>query len=501
MRELMRHCVLWSTLILLTLCFASVGRADWAPDGTAVSTEAYWQYGPKIAPDGSGGAVITWYDYRNLTYDIYAQRMTPSGAVLWTADGVAVCASSAAQYDPTICTDGAGGGIIAYEDDRAGDQDIYVQRVSSAGITQWTTYGVAACTTSYNQHSPMIVSDGAGGAIVTWEDSRSGTETDVYAQRLNSAGVPQWGTNGVSICTYSGGQYNPTIISDGAGGAIITWIDFRNGNGDIYAQRVNASGTVQWTADGAAICTDAADVNHVGIVSDGAGGALISWRDTRSVNWDIYAQRINASGAVQWTTDGVALCTEAANQSEPAITSDGAGGAIVSWQDSRSGAPGLYAQRVNASGVIQWTADGVALSIVDSPTEVPQDNVPLPDGSGGAIVTWSDYRDSVIYPDIYAQRVDAWGAVMWETNGVALCTADMDQIEPVLVTDGEGGAIVTWADRRSGTDYDVYAQRVSREGYIGGAHAPVSAVALISITAALGSLGIVRSRSGRRPRR
>jgi hypothetical protein len=44
------------------------------------------------------------------------------------------------------------------------------------------------------------------------------------------------------------------------------------------------------------------------IVSDNAGGAIIAWRDTRSVNWDVYAQRVNASGVAQWTANGVPLC-------------------------------------------------------------------------------------------------------------------------------------------------------------------------------------------------
>jgi len=41
------------------------------------------------------------------------------------------------------------------------------------------------------------------------------------------------------------------------------------------------------------------------------------------------------------------------------LTSDGAVGAIVTWLDYRSGDYGIYAQRVNASGAIQWSANGV----------------------------------------------------------------------------------------------------------------------------------------------
>jgi len=50
---------------------------------------------------------------------------------------------------------------------------------------------------------------------------------------------------------------NVTIVSDGAGGAIVTWSDFRGGDpkAHIYAQRMNATGTPQWAADGVALCT------------------------------------------------------------------------------------------------------------------------------------------------------------------------------------------------------------------------------------------------------
>jgi hypothetical protein len=236
-------------------------------------------------------------------------------------------------------------------------------------------------------------------------------------------------------------------------------------------------------------------VNHVGLATDGSGGAVISWRDGRNVNWDIYAQRVNASGVVQWTVDGVSLCTDSDNQSEPAIASDGAGGAIVSWQDSRSAAPGLYAQRVNALGSAQWTAGGVALSIVDNIGELPENNAPLAVGSGGAIVAWSDHRDSAVYPDIYAQRVDGSGVVQWTTNGVVLCAADKDQIDPVIVSDGADGAIVAWADWRSGTDYDVYAQRVTASGTIGTSEVPLTGVATLGLGLVLGALGLMRRRN------
>ena len=214
--------------------------------------------------------------------------------------------------------------------------DIYAQRVNSAGEVQWTADGVAISTAADNQVGPQLISDGSGGAIITWQDDRSGN-CDIYAQRVNSAGAVQWTADGVAISTAANNQQSPQLISDGSGGAIITWQDYRSGTScDIYAQRVNSAGAVQWTADGVAISTAAIDQFNPQLISDGSGGAIITWQDYRSGNYDIYAQRVNSAGAVQWTADGVAICTAANSQDSPQLISDNSGGAIITWSDDRS---------------------------------------------------------------------------------------------------------------------------------------------------------------------
>ena len=174
----------------------------------------------------------------------------------------------------------------------------------------WVQDGVALCTATGDQDNPQITSDGAGGAIVTWEDYRSGSNWDIYAQRVNASGSVQWTTDGVALCTATGDQYWPTIVPDGAGGAVVTWHDFRSGTSwDIYAQRVNASGSVQWTANGVALCTASGDQEFPTIASDDAGGATVTWMDYRSgTNFDIYAQRVDANGfAVLTAADAPAV--------------------------------------------------------------------------------------------------------------------------------------------------------------------------------------------------
>ncbi len=382
------------------------GVVQWTADGVAISTTAGEQSFPQLISDGSGGAVITWQDTRSGTFDIYAQRVNGAGAVQWTADGVAISTAPDDQNNPQLIPDGSGGTIITWWDHRNGTWDIYAQRVNGSGVVQWTADGVAISTAAGDQENPQLISDNSGGAIITWQDYRNITNADVYAQRVNSAGAVQWTADGVAISTAINDQYVAQLISDNSGGAIIAWHDYRNGSdADIYVQRVNSAGAAQWTADGVAISALAGEQIIPHLAVDGSGGAIITWMDHRSGTWDIYAQRVNSAGTVQWTTDGIAISTAAGEQIYPQLISDNSGGAIITWEDGRSGTDDIYAQHVNRFGAVQWTVDGVGISTAANYQSNPQ---LISDGSGGAIIIWEDPRSGTNY-DIYAQDISASG--------------------------------------------------------------------------------------------
>ena len=173
-----------------------------------------------------------------------------------------------------------------------------------------------------------------------------------------------WTTDGAPVCVYSGEQEYPVICSDGSGGAFIAWEDVRDYR-DIYAQRIDEMGRRQWPIEGLAVCTATYSQTGPRICSDGSGGTIIAWTDPRaSIVRDIYAQRISSGGTPLWTSNGAPVCTEDANQYLYGMCEDGFGGALLVWQDERvnSDWDDIYCQRIDADGNVLWNAGGVPLS-------------------------------------------------------------------------------------------------------------------------------------------
>lgn len=463
------------TLLLLSilLCKNITCFAQWSTNtaiNNPIRVAPNAQYAPCITSDGSGGAIIVWIDSPiddGIDADIYAQRIDANGVIQWAAGGVPICTAISEQPYATVMPDGNGGAIIAWTDGRGSDTDVYAQKINASGVVQWANNGVPICTAIGYNFGPFMVSDGNGGAIIAFSDRRNDPNSaDIYAQSINASGIVQWATDGIVICSDPSTSFSPQIVPDGSNGAIITWHDFRNGNFDIFAQRVNPSGIVQWATDGIPICTAPGAQTSPSLTYNPNGNIIITWADARNDATsaiDIYAQCINSSGIAQWPTNGVMVCDAINNQNLPLLISDGNNGGIIVWEDLRTAANSrdVYAQRINANGSVQWAANGVALSTA---TDNQRYCKIISDQNGGAIITWQDDRLGNSSSDIYAQRINSNGFVQWATNGAPVSTATNIQRNPFMVSDGNGGAIITWGDNRAITNYDVYAQRINTSG-------------------------------------
>jgi hypothetical protein len=468
--------------LLVSAAWSDRADADWPTSPStnlAICTATGAQGSVDVVSDGRGGAIFVWSDARNaLNLDAYAQHVLADGSVdpAWSANGNVVCTAPGTQGAPKALPDGAGGALVFWADFRRSGlgADVYAGHLLANGQPDptWPSNGLPVCLADSTQAQLAVCSDGAGGAYVAWWDWRNGLDRDVYLHHVLPTGSvdPAWPTNGLAVCVAAGDQLGPRLVADGSGGTIVAWGDSRTGVSDVYAQHVLTSGSTDpgWPLSGLPVCSLAGAQQLPDIASDGAAGAFIVWQDSRSgTSADVYSQHLLASGVISpgWPADGRPLCTAAGDQANPRLTATAPGQAIACWMDRRGANHDVYAGSVNGPGG-EWPLDGRPLGTGAGDQEYPS---AVPDGSGGAIVCWRDNRTGAY--DVHAVHVLATGDVDpgWPVNGSALSTAPNSQQQTVAMADGAGGAIVAWSDARWNIAYpDIYAQRVQANGQLGG---------------------------------
>jgi len=474
--------------LALALCVLAPAPAlaVWGASGIPATRAPLSQDHPCAVPDGAGGLLVTWLDGRmGYNIDVYAQRILPAGAVAagWPANGAGLTCVTCKKYDLVTTTDGVGGVIAAWSDIRCPTGPplkIYAQRMLASGGRDpgWPANGAAlggAPGTPGNQTDPAIAVDGAGGAFVTWNDTRHGP-VDLYATRVLASGAtaPGWPLDGLQIATATCDTSPAALVADDAGGMLVAWVA-RGVSGDtIRIQRLTGDGTVAegWPAEGLGVCALSGGRASLSAVPDGAGGAVLVWVDFRGPDGDLFAARVAAAGALApgWSGGGNLVCGAGGEPLGPVPVAGDSGDVFVAWSDRRDPGAGsdLYVQHLDASGAVHegWPSDGLAACAAPEDQSMP---ALAADQAGGVLLAWVDAREQTSSGlDIYVQRLTAAGARAsgWPSDGLALCRFASDQTSPRIVADGSGGALATWVDARNqaSSGLDIYVGRVGSGG-------------------------------------
>ncbi len=385
----------------------------------------------------------------------------------WTNDpsvNTPVCVWDGFQNIPEIISDNRGGAIIVWLDLRLGNLDIFIQRLDAQGFTKWVDGGKAVSINPGNKYRHKIIQDEEGGCIVVWEDDRNG-DSDIYAQRVDSSGNILWDSAGVAISVLPLDQERPQIVSDGSGGAIIMW-EFKQGAAGetgLYAQRINSLGQVLWAVNGVPVVTSpsATPIQILPkITGDGVGGAVIAWIEN-TLDEYISAQRINSAGIILWPQNGLPIITSSLDKRFQNIINVGNGEFVLCWNEEFFfNEWDLRAQKIDTTGNIIWNNEGLVISSSDvsiNPSAIAYDN------QNSVIIGWEDHRIQ-ISGTIYCQKLSLDGNIQWQQNGIPVSSFNGLQGFVKLVCDSNGNTVVSWLDARSNPLWDIYAQKFDGSG-------------------------------------
>ncbi|MBI5472672.1 MAG: T9SS type A sorting domain-containing protein [Ignavibacteriae bacterium] len=449
------HGMLCLPVSLLLLGNSAYGQ--WSNDpsvNTEIFSETFQRTGFSATSDGHGGAFVVWEDQRRGPFEGYLQHINESGLLEWQRDGLLI-SSTYSQFGCKLVSDDAGGCIAAWRDYFETSR-VHTQRFNANGEAMWLSGGVQFG--SDPRHLSMAP-DGFGGALVVW-----GSGANIFAQKVNSQGALQWTASGVQLNVSSISVVdNYKVVSDGTGGGIIAWtthVDLLP-TPLLVVQRVDALGNKPWGANGVSFNAQPdGSIARFDIASNRHGDAFLTWMDQWLTQLGkVRAQRIDSSGNIRWPAPEMLLSSSAPYFANPVVAADEAGNAMVAWQQvSGSGGTDVYAQRFDSIGVPVWNP----VRVVGGDWTSHGLQI-IHDGADGAILSWLDTRNGE-GSGIYAGRITASGSMPWATNGTSVCSNPHQQWSMLVVSDFNGGGIAVWNDSRKSSFAGIYAQRLLSTG-------------------------------------
>jgi len=453
------NCFLFFTF-LITLSFSQ----DWTTHPVPIAAETDYQANPFIMPSGSGGAMFVWEDNRSHVADcfnLYAQRVNSEGSPQWAVNGVPLGNDTNPKAHKRGVSDGNGGMIVVWQEDRGSSSytDIMAQRITSDGTTLWGPQGTEIVTESDYQEMPRLAGDGNGGAVIAWISHDSTNQKSVMAQRINGDAVSQWTLSGVAVGMVGNPQSIATPVYDSTNGTYISWVDSRSGTNHVYAQRLDSNGVNQWDTNGISISSSPESQTQIETVPDGTGGFYAAWLEPRYSDSSVWLvlQRVNSAGSTLWNPEGVWVSPVPVYSGSFLLLSDENQGLTVTWTHLSPYGNSLRSQRYNSSGTPLWPSGGVTLTTTSF--DMMPSAYPLTDG--GLLISWSDYREP--QAKAYIQKISSTGALQWIENGFPVFSNSSNVQTNVVVTrDAENGGILAWTDRTDSGNWDVYAARAKQ---------------------------------------
>jgi hypothetical protein len=458
----------WLTVALM-LAPASAW-AGWSSD-PAVNTPvpmpvqvALYRSDPLLAHDHDGNLLVYWCEIHNVpqppfpnqSFHAYAALLSTNGDVVWGPFEGGRIQSFPPPIGGTAVLPGLGTAVgLSLHFPPA--NFVEVGAFAPDGTTLWSTRVSGGPLHSGEGHGSVTgTGDPGQREVIAAFVSLGG----IHAQRIGETGLREWLDTGQPVTDPLDGGTGPTAVSDDADGAIVVWTRGAPAAPRLVAQRLAPDGARLWGPSGVPVDAGAGLQTEPIVVADGTGGVIVAWLDDRSGAPEIYAQRLDGKGAARWTAGGVRVAT-GPGVTAPRLVSQG-GGAVLAWTDRRSGSADVYAQRLSDTGAPSWPVAGLIVTAAPGDQTGP---ALAADGTGGVILAWQDHRGATW--DVYAQRLSPTGQGMWIDSGRPVSTAPDDQIQVALLADGAGGAYLAWADYRFGFDAArIYAAHVHATGVL-----------------------------------
>ncbi|MFN4150142.1 MAG: hypothetical protein ACK4IX_04295, partial [Candidatus Sericytochromatia bacterium] len=262
------------------------------------------------------------------------------------------------NFNASVSHDGSGNMSLAWQiddKDSAGTKGIYFKRIGNDGlINQTQTDELVNTTTSGDQINPQIKMADDKKLAIVWEGNGAGDSNGIFYRRYAPVGNFIDDVDASEVSVVNVGSTTPTQsevslgMNKSTGDFVISWTDERNPNKDIYFAKVQMS-TGGTPSNLQVLEVDSFQQSDSSVAVNSSGNFVITWVDNRSGNNDIYARRFNNSGSsigLEFKVNTI----DSVSQHNPSVDIDSSGNFVITWVDNSGADPDIKAQMFNNTG-------------------------------------------------------------------------------------------------------------------------------------------------------
>ncbi|MEX0636595.1 MAG: hypothetical protein WD135_07485, partial [Ferruginibacter sp.] len=178
---------------------------------------------------------------------------------------------------------------------------------------------------------------------------------------------------------------------------------------DIYTQKLNATGTALWTNNGVAVISTNQNETVAAVIPNGSGGAVVAWQNENNLR--LMMQNISNAGAQSWLSTGlfVTPASDIVNSSRLVLDSNKQ---YICVYEAFNSISSIQAQKLNNAGNILWNISGVPIANKSNSTPAALTAVLSKDTT--LIAAWEDFRNPTI--NIYSSKLLTNGTLAGTTN-------------------------------------------------------------------------------------
>jgi len=400
------------------------GETSFRSDGKAVSQSLENKFDPKIQLLKSGDLLVLWKENISpTTSEIFIQKVTSKGLRLWSEYGIQITRLNKEIKEYTLNTDANGNAIITFitKELNSANNSLYIIKLNSSGnilngpiqvlssadiklsdskihplkdnsfYLNWLEtkesraalyFGKVEITDDSIQIQKKNISK-TNENVLSFESALVGNELyviwysqekqkTIYHQLISSEGKFIWGQEGKLLTTKRGQNSYPQFDIFNRN-IFVTWVnDFENDR-NIYAQLFDLKGNKLWKESGMPVIEYEGDQFGQKVVSDKRGNFIIAWIDRRFTKQfgNIYAQKLNSSGEIQWTESGIDLGTYSnSEKSYLNLVPDEQGGAIAIFKDKREKKSEIFGQKIYSTGTYAGQILGLKSELIGDSVKV-----------------------------------------------------------------------------------------------------------------------------------